>query len=771
MGKPIIAELSTNAAHAREREVGILRWVNEANLGFEGVLKQRYTDFLVNEITPEGKVVHLTTLGAPKKPQQAQAAVPQQQESVQKAEIVAPVPAVAPEADNATTPVAQASAEVAKPVDEKEKETPASEAKDDFILSTEDEALLDNYFGADVRDQIVKMYKRILAKPNEKAATYGSVTSEPILDRALRTQLHQDMRRIFSSKLETSTDKDGYIKIFAAPRSKPAGPRGAMYQQQTPRNQQKGKLGWAELGGEHLHFSLFKENKDTMEVISYVAGRLGMKPRSFAFAGTKDRRGVTVQRVSVFRKNADQIAYLNKDMWGSRVGDFTYEKHGLELGDLTGNEFLITLRDCQFPGGENLNDAGKIELANTVVGGAVKSLQNHGFLNYYGLQRFGTYLIGTDEIGKLILKGDFKGAVDAILSYSPECLAAGSDPNFVTSDGKPLSRDDIARAEAIHLFEGTGRAKDALDKLPRKFSAESAIMRHLDRVERKADYVSAILQINRNLRLMYVHAYQSLVWNHALSERWAKYGSRVVAGDLVLIDKDAAKPSVDELDQNGEIVVLPAADDTAVRSEDMFQRARPLSAAEAASGAFTIFDVVLPTPGYDVEYPANEIGEFYKSFMASERGGELDPANMRRAQKDFSLSGSYRKIMGTVGQDVTYEVRAYKEDNEQMVETDLDKILKAKGEARKPFVAKTNGKDAQTTEGVADVAAAAPAPVTGEKRGAEELAAAPQEEKRTKIAVIVKFQLGSSQYATMALRELMKEGGVVTYKPDFSSGR
>lgn len=42
MEKSKIAELASNASHSREREVGILRWVNEENVGFEGVLKQRY---------------------------------------------------------------------------------------------------------------------------------------------------------------------------------------------------------------------------------------------------------------------------------------------------------------------------------------------------------------------------------------------------------------------------------------------------------------------------------------------------------------------------------------------------------------------------------------------------------------------------------------------------------------------------------------------------------------------------------------------------------
>lgn len=42
MAKPKIAQISTGLSHSREREVGILNWVNEKNPGFEGILKQRY---------------------------------------------------------------------------------------------------------------------------------------------------------------------------------------------------------------------------------------------------------------------------------------------------------------------------------------------------------------------------------------------------------------------------------------------------------------------------------------------------------------------------------------------------------------------------------------------------------------------------------------------------------------------------------------------------------------------------------------------------------
>jgi tRNA pseudouridine13 synthase len=55
----------------REVRAGIREYVCPSNLGFRGVLKQRYTDFLVNEIGQDGVVVHLRSLEMPRREKKA----------------------------------------------------------------------------------------------------------------------------------------------------------------------------------------------------------------------------------------------------------------------------------------------------------------------------------------------------------------------------------------------------------------------------------------------------------------------------------------------------------------------------------------------------------------------------------------------------------------------------------------------------------------------------------------------------------------------------
>ncbi|KAH6684297.1 putative Multisubstrate pseudouridine synthase 7 [Halenospora varia] len=707
------ARNSTTPSEGREVEVGIKHFVNTSNPGFNGILKMRYTDFCVHEITLDGNVVHLTSDKVPKytspKVSNTRSQVDQQiskppsNTKIEKAEDteikieeisvpveaeVAPLEAEPNASENAVNVEANGNAEDIKAEEAKlqpSNEHPLTtvEATPKVVQNPEDRRLLVTFFGEGFTGNIYGLYERILAKPSAKSGYFGELVSEPIMDRPLRAKIHGEVRRIFDSRLETEAVAEGRIRVTAARPTQPnqfAKPR-----KPNPRDSQngqpRGKIGWEELGGQYLHFTMCKQNKDTMEVISYMCRTLKVKPKDFNFAGTKDRRAVTAQRVSVFRQRADAIARLNRSLRDARVGEFKYEKNPLELGELEGNQFTITLRDCHFPDERALDEEKRMVLGTSIVEDAVKQLQENGFLNYFGLQRFGTFGIGTDEVGKKILQGDFEGAAWDILAVSEQALAAALNPEAYAESSEQINKDDIERAFSIHTFKTGGKGRAALERMPRKFAGESALIRQLS-TGKERDFIAAILQIPRNLRTMYVHAYQSRVWNMAASERWTRYGAKLIAGDLVLVETPAARAAAvnDEYDENGEVVVRPAAGDAALTHDDIYQRARALTAEEAASGQFTIYDVVLPLPGFDVEYPQNNIGDYYREYMSSDEGGKLDPADMRRPQKDFSLSGSYRKLMARIGKDFSFELKAYTEETEQLVETDLEKFYKAKND-------------------------------------------------------------------------------------------
>jgi tRNA pseudouridine13 synthase len=85
-----------------------------------------------------------------------------------------------------------------------------------------------------------------------------------------------------------------------------------------------------------------------------------------------------------------------------RVGDFSYRNHDLKLGDLEGNRFKVTLRDCQ---------PQNIEMLQACV----ESFRNKGYVNYFGLQRFGNSEDSTHDVGRAVLKGDMDMALELIM--------------------------------------------------------------------------------------------------------------------------------------------------------------------------------------------------------------------------------------------------------------------------------------------------------------------------------------------------------------------
>ena len=182
------------------------------------------------------------------------------------------------------------------------------------------------------------------------------------------------------------------------------------------------------------------------------------------------------------------------------MGNATYGKRPFKLGDLSGNRFTIILRD--------------VDADSEALGKAVAAWSEAGYVNYFGLQRFGTGAVPTHTVGLAIIKQDWKEAVNLIL--------------------KPREGDQHDVQEAREYFAKTADAQGALDRLPHWMSIERGVLEGL--AERgPAAYLNALERIPRKMRMMYVHAYQSYIWNHMCTARLTEFDrTKAILGDLVL---------------------------------------------------------------------------------------------------------------------------------------------------------------------------------------------------------------------------------------------
>ena len=111
----------------------------------------------------------------------------------------------------------------------------------------------------------------------------------------------------------------------------------------------------------YIHFTMQKTNRDTQDALSHLSRMLRVSAKDLSVAGTKDKRAVTTQRVSLKRNGKSvedvwdlangqkgrrtlQEALSQRGERGVRIADLNYRKASLELGMLKGNVFVITLR-------------------------------------------------------------------------------------------------------------------------------------------------------------------------------------------------------------------------------------------------------------------------------------------------------------------------------------------------------------------------------------------------------------------------------------------
>lgn len=232
--------------------------------------------------------------------------------------------------------------------------------------------------------------------------------------------------------------------------------------------------------GKYIHFLLTKRGYDTFKALAALAKEFSLKQENLQIAGTKDKSALTTQRVSSSNLTKNKIDSFKHPRLKLK---FLGYGEKLFLGDLRGNNFVITVRNIKY----NKEQVEKIIEKN------LNNLNGH-FPNFFGEQRFGGVRPITHLIGKRLLKRNFK---EAVLDYI--CLTFRNEPLGVRK----------ARKKARTSL------KDALNLFSSGYYYERVMLQHL--VENNEDYVGAFKKLPPNLKRMFIHAYQAYLFNQVLS--------------------------------------------------------------------------------------------------------------------------------------------------------------------------------------------------------------------------------------------------------------
>jgi len=279
----------------------------------------------------------------------------------------------------------------------------------------------------------------------------------------------------------------------------------------------------------YLYFSLLKRNIDTGGAINFISRMMKRTPKSLKYAGNKDKRGITTQKISLFNALPEEFINAQKSKsWDRRieVSDFEFRDTELRLGMLKGNQFCVVLRFI------------KKEIDDKVIFKALEEIEKNGFITYFGMQRFGIGKYPTHKIGLLTLKKCWKDVILQVLDSKLELLMSSTPLSFKNKE---------------EIFDNL---EEVINKLPSNAFNERKILIAMKKAG-KNSFQHGFAAMAKQLQVLYPHAYQSYIWNETVSERIKKYGTQILVGDIVKKKKEGTTilenivdDEVEEIDEN-----------------------------------------------------------------------------------------------------------------------------------------------------------------------------------------------------------------------------
>ncbi|MDD4306778.1 MAG: tRNA pseudouridine(13) synthase TruD [Methanosarcina sp.] len=315
--------------------------------------------------------------------------------------------------------------------------------------------------------------------------------------------------------------------------------------------------------GKYLILELTKRNWDTHHLTRTLARTLQISQKRINVAGTKDRRALTTQKISIFDIDASEIEKIRlKDIELKVLGR---SRKSVELGDLWGNDFIITIRNIDY----SPEETNKL-LEKTTN----EILAQSGVPNFFGVQRFGSIRPVTHLVGKAIVEGDFEKAA---LLYIAE----------------PFPDEPEETKEVRQFVKETRDFKEGLKTYPLYLGHERAMMNHL--IANPYDFAGAFLVLPKNLYRMFVHGYQSYIYNMILCRR-IENGlllNLAVEGDIVCFKNEFGLPDSSKTEE--------VEADTVTAMNRLIKRNR----------AF----ITAPLPGYNTEFASGIPGEIEQAVL------------------------------------------------------------------------------------------------------------------------------------------------------------
>lgn len=374
-----------------------------------------------------------------------------------------------------------------------------------------------------------------------------------------------------------------------------------------------------------IHFTLYKENLTQQEAIGTIAQKVGRMKKLFGYAGNKDKRAITTQICSLKEVSPHTLIEATSKLENIQISNIHYAIDPISLGDLSGNKFTIVLRNIKLDDIQGqINSKEDYKKIKDGIRRRVQALEKSGFINYFGMQRFGTTAIPTHYIGILILKRQWNKIIDILL--------------------EPQEGEIPRLYEAKLHFKKTHDAKETLKKIPKKAQTEyslfSAILDYS--FDKKGNPIDPFknphelfMRIDRRQRMLFVHAYQSFLWNHLVSYRIRKYGTKIVVGDHVL--KDKSKNDVEE-----------------VTPENI--------------NKYSIFDVAIayPSKTYDFDEKSSELID----LMAKDG---VTPEMFQKLPSEYGATGDWRLIMSSA-KNIEWELISHDNYNAPLIDSDLNLV-------------------------------------------------------------------------------------------------